>query len=220
MNDQLRPQHVTALIALMCAARAISNTELKELAGFSIDGDVRRTLNDLHLVDSNQERRNKPFVHELTDAGWKRCEVELAGDRLPNSGHVGGALHMLMTGVHRFLEREHQRPAHVFQAESTMAAPVQEPTHAADATDIATDIAAAYRSLATKQGDWVRLAELRPLLDGTARDDVDRALKAMSRSGQANLAPDPDRKSLTAADRAAAIRIGGEDNHLLVVERS
>jgi hypothetical protein len=42
----------------------------------------------------------------------------------------------------------------------------------------------------------------------------------MSKAGQAHLAPDPDRKALTAADREAAIRIGGEDNHLLVVERS
>jgi hypothetical protein len=210
MNDRLGTQHISALFALMGAAREISNTELHELAGFRIDGQLRRTLNERHLVTSTRTG-NKPFVHELTDAGWKRCEAELAGERPEGSGHLGGAFYMVLEGVSRFLQRENKILADVFQPE-TPKAPAEPVTD--------TKIATLYRQLADKQGDWVRLADLRPLLNGAARTDVDKVLKTMSKAGHAHLAPDPDRKSLTPADREAAIRIGGEDNHLLVVERS
>jgi hypothetical protein len=213
MNDRLGTQHITALFALMGVAREISNSELQELAGFKIDGQLRRTLNERHLVTSTRQG-NKPYIHELTDAGWKRCEAELSGDRPEGSGHLGGAFYMVLDGLGRFLQRDNKILAHVFQPESAEAAPKPD--------DPVTDekIATLYRQLADKQGDWVRLAELRPLLNGSARTDVDTMLKNMSKAGQAHLAPDPDRKSLTPADREAAIRIGGEDNHLLVVERS
>jgi len=213
MNDQLRTHHITALFALMGVAREISNTELQELAGFRIDGELRRTLNDRHLVKSAR-LGNKPFTHELTDAGWKRCEAELTGERPAGSGHLGGAFYLVLDGIGRFLARENKLLANVFQPESTDKA---EP---APTVIEAAQIGALYRTLAAKQGDQVRLAELRPLLNGAAGTDVDRVLREMSKAGKAHLSPDPDRKSLTAADRAAAIRIGGEDNHLLVVERS
>jgi len=206
MNEELGNEHISALFALMGAAREISNTELEELAGFRIDGKLRTTLNDRHLVTSTRQG-NKPFVHKLTDAGWKRCEAELAGGRLKPTKYLAGAFYMVLDGFGHFLQRENRTLAHVFSQEP--AGPVSETT-----------IATLYRQLAEKQGDWVRLADLRPRLNGVARADVDRVLKAMSKAGRAHLAPDPDRKSLTAADHAAAIRIGGEDNHLLVVERS
>jgi hypothetical protein len=213
MNDRLGTQHITALFALMGVAREISNNELQELAGFKIDGQLRRTLNERHLVTSTRQG-NKPYIHELTDAGWKRCEAELSGARPEGSGRLGGAFYMVLDGLSRFLQRENKILAHVFQPENAAAAQ----TPADPVTD--NKIATLYRQLADKQGDWVRLAELRPLLNGTTRTDVDTVLKNMSKAGHAHLAPDPDRKSLTPEDREAAIRIGGEDNHLLVVERS
>jgi hypothetical protein len=205
MKDRLGTQHLAALFALMGAAREISNTELQELAGFRIDGQLRRTLNERRLVTSTRQG-NKPFVHELTDAGWKRCEAELAGEPPDGSGHLGGALYMVLDGLCRYLEREDKVLAEVFR-------PYTPPEPVTDAK-----VAAAYQHLAERQGDWVRLAELRPLLNGAPRDKVDQLLKHMSKAGRAHLAPDHDPKSVTAADRAAAIRIGDEDNHLLVVE--
>jgi hypothetical protein len=210
MNDELGNEHISALFALMGAAREISNTELAELAGFRIDGAVRRTLNERRLVESTRQGGNKPYVHELTDAGWKRCEAELAGGRLTATKALAGAFYMVLDGMNRYLNRENKILADIFQ-----------PGNQSDPTPVTdTKIAAIYQRLADKQGDWVRLAELRPLLNGTNRAEVDQVLKAMSKAGRAHLAPDPDRKSLTAEDREAAIRLGGEDNHLLVVERS
>ncbi len=116
MKDRLGNQHISALFALMGAAREISNTELEELAGFRIDGHLRRTLNERHLVTSTRQG-NKPYVHELTDAGWKRCEAELVGERPDGSGHLGGAFYMVLDGLGRYLRREKHGLAHVFQPE-------------------------------------------------------------------------------------------------------
>ena len=117
MKDRLGAQHISALFALMGAAGEISNTELQELAGFRIEGQLRRTLNERHLVVSTRHG-NTPFVHELTDAGWKRCEAELAGERPEGSGHVAGAFYMVLDGIGRFLQRENKILTHVFQPEA------------------------------------------------------------------------------------------------------
>jgi hypothetical protein len=116
MKDPLGTQHLSALFALMGAAREISNNELQEVAGFRIDGALRRTLNERHLVTSTR-KGNMPFVHELTDAGWKRCEAELAGEPPDGSGHLGGAFYMVLDGLGRFLRRENTVLTHVFQPE-------------------------------------------------------------------------------------------------------
>lgn len=117
MNQRLGAQHISALFALMGAAREISNTELQELAGFRIDGQLRRTLNERHLVTSTR-RGNQPFVHELTDAGWKRCEAELAGEHPDGSGHLGGAFYMVLDGLGRFLRRENKMLTDVFRPDT------------------------------------------------------------------------------------------------------
>jgi hypothetical protein len=218
MNDQLGDDHISALFALMGAAQEISNNELYELAGFRIDGALRKTLNERHLVVSTRQG-NKPYVHELTDAGWKRCEAELSAGPLKATKFMAGAFHMVLSGLDRQLQREKRILANVFQPEA--AAVAEEPAQQAAAEPVTeATIATLYRRLAEKQGDWVPLARLRPLLGDTPRAEVDRVLKDMSKARRAHLAPDPDRKSLTADDRDAAIRIGGEDNHLIVVARS
>lgn len=115
MNDALDNEQLAALLALMGIAREIDNNELEERAGFRIDGELRRTLNDRHLVRSTR-LGNEPYVHDLTDAGWKRCEAELAGGRpLTGTKHLAGAFHMVLDGICRLLEREHRLLADVFK---------------------------------------------------------------------------------------------------------
>jgi hypothetical protein len=94
-------------------------------------------------------------------------------------------------------------------------------------------ICESWLELAAKHGDWVRLARLRPLLsdkggEGLPKETVDAVLVGMitrvlstSDGFQAtcvHLAPDSNRKALTADDHDAAIRIGTEDKHLLAIE--
>ena len=116
MNDPLGTPHITALFALMGIARGIDNNELHELAGFRIDGKLRRTLNERHLVRSSRQG-NQPYVHELTDAGWKRCEAELSGGRPAGFGHLGGAFYLVLDGLARYLQRENKTLTEVFKPE-------------------------------------------------------------------------------------------------------
>jgi hypothetical protein len=193
----------------MGLSRSVSNTELHELAGIRIDGAVRRDLNEQRLVVSTRVKGNAPFVHELTEAGWSRCRDLLTADRPERPGPLGHALHVVLAGLDRYLSRTNLRLEDVFQ-------PATEITR----DEIEPHIRDAYATLARRPGDLVRLAQLRPMLDGAAREDVDGVLREMSRAKQALLVPDSNRKMLTDDDHAAAIRIGGEDNHLLAIEAS
>lgn len=85
------------------------------------------------------------------------------------------------------------------------------------ATDLQAKIREAYLTTASKPQDWVPLRTIRPLVGGE-RADVDQALIALVRTGTVHLVPDSNRKALTDADRAAAIRIGTEDKHLIAIE--
>lgn len=80
-------------------------------------------------------------------------------------------------------------------------------------------IVSAYNVLRTGLNEWVGLIDLRRMLgEGnawTTREEVDATLKTMSRDGRIHLVPESNRKVLTAEDHNAAVRIGGEDNHLI-----
>ena len=206
MNDRLTSQDISALLTLMAVAREIDNTELEEVTGIRITGDVRRRLNDLGLVTSTR-LGNKPYVHDLTDKGWVRCRSEFTAQRPSRPGYYGYAFFAVLNGLERFLNRENRPLADVFQPE-------------VDGPDLETQIRLAYRKLAPKPGDWVRLAKLRPLLNGASREDVDGVLKTLGRKQVVTLAPTPNGKDVTADDRAAAVRIGGDENHMIAIEES
>ena len=212
MNDRLTSQDVSALFTLMAVAREIDNTELEEVTGIRITGDVRRRLNDLGLVHSSRTG-NKPYVHDLTDDGWVRCRYELKAQRPARPGYYGYAFFAVLNGLDRYLDRERRELADVFQPD------VPQPD-AADGADLETQIRRAYHRLAPKPGDWVHLAKLRSLLNGASKDDVDGVLKALGRKQEVTLAPNPDRKAVQADDRAAAVLIGGDENHLISIEES
>ncbi|CAM4025105.1 hypothetical protein KIPE111705_36945 [Kibdelosporangium persicum] len=81
-------------------------------------------------------------------------------------------------------------------------------------------IVQAYRDLLTVRPgrDWVGLDELRARLNrDLSKEEVDQALKCLSRTKTANIVPESNRKALTDDDHAAAVRIGGEDNHLIAI---
>jgi hypothetical protein len=75
-------------------------------------------------------------------------------------------------------------------------------------------IRAAYASL---QGDgYIQLATIRQMVDAP-RAEVDEALRAMYRLSDVNIVNDADQLRLTAAQRAAAVEIGGQDKHLIQI---
>jgi len=89
---------------------------------------------------------------------------------------------------------------------------------AAPVGDLEAGIRAAYRSLARQPADWVGLADLRERLGDAPRGEVDAALRRIAVKPGVRLIPIANLKSLTARDREAALRLGGEDNHALAIE--
>gem|GEM_PF-4038987 len=66
-------------------------------------------------------------------------------------------------------------------------------------------------------GELVSLADLRPRLAGVARPDVDAALVTLSSAPGVRIIPESNQKTLTAAERAAAVSIGNQDRHLIAI---
>lgn len=79
-------------------------------------------------------------------------------------------------------------------------------------------IADAYTKLAgDSPNGFVSLVDLRRKIGGLSRQEEDAALKELSRTGKAHLAGLSNRKLLTADDHDSAIRVGGEDNHQIMM---
>lgn len=217
MTDRLKHKETAAMFTLMVLGREVPNQELEEVVGFTLTGKERRGLNELGYVESDQTGKNNSFVHVLSDSGWAWCEKELAaGGPPPPRGQstLASALYVLLGGLNEYLERENLRLFQLFRLPEVPPAPADE---AAPTGSLEDRIRVAYRELVKEPRGWVGLVDLRPKL-GAPATEVDAVLKELSRAGKVHLVPEDNRKALTAADHEAAIRIGGEDNHLLSIE--
>jgi hypothetical protein len=201
------PTQLAALVILMAEARPLANNELRELAGFTLTGPDRTGLVSRGLITSTKVGRG--FVHELTDRGWRECADLATGDRPAIQGPAGRALFPLLTGLERALRHHRLSYAEFFDIGD--ATPDT-------ATEVQVAIRKAYSTLAAQPGAWVGLAELRANVEGYPRSDVDAALRVLARSPGVHLNPEANQQALTAADRAAALRYGGDDNHLISME--
>ncbi|MPZ26292.1 MAG: hypothetical protein GEV12_07510 [Micromonosporaceae bacterium] len=211
--DNLGIKERAALLALMAEARDVSNRELETITGFRLTGEPLRRLRARNLVESHRVAGNRPFVHVLTDEGWAWCAAELAAERPPRAGSAAGALYAVLAGLDRYLQRSNLRLADVFRRAGDVPVAPEPPS----TIDLQDRIVLAYRKLAAESRELVSLTQLRPLLDDVPRDSVDAALRQMSRAWQANLVPQANQKTLSRADREAAVRIGNEDCHLVSV---
>jgi hypothetical protein len=210
MSDRLGHKQTAAMFALMVIAREVSNPELETIVGFRLDGKERTGLNELHLVASHKQGRY--YVHELTDQGWAWCGDELAKKTPPPPSprsSLASALYVLLDGLDGYLRRENLRLFQIFKSRTELTP-----------EEIEDRIRGAYKELVRSPGGWVGLVDLRPLLGDVPTAVVNAVLKELSRTGQAHLVPESNRKVLNAADHEAAIRIGGEDNHLISIEAS
>ncbi|MGW5741929.1 hypothetical protein [Amycolatopsis sp. NPDC003861] len=208
MTDRLGHKQTAAMFTLMVLGREVPNPELKELVGFTLTGKERTQLKDAGYITSEQVGR--PFVHELTDRGWAWCEKELGAKTPPPprpQSTLCSVLYLVLGGFDEFRRHRNLRLADIF---GSSAAP--EPVE-----DLETRIRVAYRELVKEPRGWVGLVDLRPKL-GAPAAEVDAVLKELSRTGKVHLVPEDNRKALEPADHAAAIRIGGEDNHFVSFE--
>ena len=201
----------SVLIALMAINKSVTNKELKERYGLSLEGDARRRLNKDGLVTSHQQKgKGNAFHHELTDTGWSWVAKELSASAPARSGSAAGALYALLNGIGNALDRRNLRLAEFF-AESGV-------NGGEKVESLDSQIRSAYRKLAKRSQDWVSLRELRSLLNGAPKAVVDQTLKEMYTAREINLTLEEDQKRLTGEDRAAAIRVGRDDLHYISME--
>ncbi|MET8262148.1 hypothetical protein [Micromonospora sp. NPDC005205] len=225
----LTPNQINALVVLMVEARRLTNVELKELAGFTLTGKDNTKLVDLGLVDT--DRTHRPFAHELTEQGWRVARQLHTAAPPKAGGSTTRSLFVVLSNLHRSLDRlrvshgdffkqtgataalsepRPEAPAPTVTAATAPAAPVS-------AAQVEALVRSAYRDLATAPGAWVGLADVRDRLADTDRAALDAALRAMVGREDVRIIPVANTKSLTARDRAAAVRIGNEDNHALAI---
>ncbi|MCG5438462.1 hypothetical protein [Micromonospora foliorum] len=229
----LTPNQINALVVLMVEARRLTNAELKELAGFTLTGQDNKKLVDLGLVDT--DRTHRPFAHELTEEGWRVARQLHTAAPPKQGGSTTRSLFVVLSNLHRSLDRLRVSHGDFFKQTEATAPVATEPRQEAPAPTVAATTAApaatapmsaaevealvrsAYRDLATAPGAWVGLADVRERLADTDRASLDAALRAMVGREDVRIIPVANTKSLTARDRAAAVRIGNEDNHALAI---
>ncbi|MGC4868357.1 hypothetical protein ACLQ3B_23325 [Micromonospora sp. DT53] len=225
----LTPNQINALVVLMVEARRLTNVELRELAGFTLTGKDNTKLVDLGLVDT--DRTHRPFAHELTDEGWRVARQLHTSPPPKQGGSTTRSLFVVLSNLHRSLDRLRVSHGDFFKQTGATAPAAGESRHEApapsapapaaaapvSAAEVEALVRSAYRDLATAPGAWVGLADVRDRLADTDRAALDAALRAMVGREDVRIIPVANTKSLTARDRAAAVRIGNEDNHALAI---
>lgn len=206
MTASLTPRDRVVLMALMALSEEVSNAVLKERTGLTLEGGTRPRLNALGLVVST--KRGRSFWHELTDDGWAWCWKEMSQPAPARSDSGTRGLYTVLAALRGYLEHADLHLSDVF---GFRAASSGEPLDAR--------IRAAYWTSVAEPGDWVSLTQIRRLLGDAAKAEVDEALQRMEREPEVQIVPETAQFDLTPEDRAAAVRIGGKDKHLLKVER-
>ncbi|GHF98297.1 MULTISPECIES: hypothetical protein [Amycolatopsis] len=203
MAEKYGSHERAALFVLLLADDEINNRDLKDRHGITLSKDGREKLNKARLLDTDTDKR--PYVHRITEAGRAWCEQALTEiEPPPRPNPLVRAGFELLRFFARYAQ-EHKIP---------LAAVI------GTVPGLESLIRKAYRDLSDRPGEHVRLAQLRPKLNGADKDEVDQMLVEMLKTGLVDLAPDSDRRGLTDADRAAAIRIGMEDKHFVAIEES
>ncbi len=218
-DEKLKLVETCALLILLREGREISNTDLKKLRGLELKKADREHLEELKLIDVRMENRRLHLA--LSDTGWNRA-LDLIGTKPPaRSGYQGAAIYAQVAALRDFLSAS-QIPVSEFYAPrpSTDTGPQidakeQEPAPTIDA--VAALIRKAYDELASAPDDVIKIARIRTALSHVRHADIDAALTAMNRQDGVRIFAEANQKTLTDADRAAAVSIGNQDKHLLAI---
>lgn len=206
------------LFALLAAARKLPNSELEAQIGMRLEGKERRKLNDLKLVES--EKPGREFVHELSDGGWRWCADELAAGLTTRGTILERSLYLALGMFERYTTAARLSLADVATLD-VKARPrgrhKRRDTAEGDG-DLTARVIAAYQILAPVSGEFIKLRELREHLVDIPRSALDAALATMFTARRINLVPQSNQQALTAADREAALRLGGEHKHLISID--
>jgi hypothetical protein len=208
--DELTHRERAALLVLLAEGREMTNADLREVAGFTLDGQPRRRLVDDRLITA--EKRGRRYCFEITDDGAKRCRTELDAPLPARAGYLGGALHAVLAALGR-----HDAPLSELLVPRPTAEPAGGEAGSAEA-DVERAVRAAYRDAPRTADGWAGLTGLRERLGGRPRAEVDAALARLASRPGVHLQPEPHQARLTDADRADAVLVGGTERHMIKIE--
>jgi hypothetical protein len=192
------------LITLMIKAKPLPDTYFRKVARISLKKDHRNQLRDRGLIKVIE----RPLVLELTEKGWAEAIGELGADVPPRAGSAGGALYTALHFLRELIDRLEVAPAELFMLRLS---PLRSPS-APGPADVETSIRKAYGEVA-RSDNYVSLAMVRNVL----KAEVDATLVRMSRQPDVQIIPNAQQGDLTDEDRAAAVRIGNQDRHLIAI---
>ncbi|MEV4132244.1 hypothetical protein AB0J72_08775 [Dactylosporangium sp. NPDC049742] len=204
MADDLTPSESALLIVLMAEAREISNPELQDRYQITLTGKSREKLNKAGYVRSDKVGRS--FVHQLDDKGWERMHQALNFDS-PRARALGAALSALHDNL-----RERVLGRHAYHRFSEMFAHTPEPRD-----DVEARIRETYTALAPHLGAWVKHTDVRGKLSDVPAAALDEAFSLLSRAEDVEMMPESNQKTLSAEDHRNAVRVGGQDTHLMAI---
>ncbi|KWV32590.1 hypothetical protein AWV63_11490 [Micromonospora rifamycinica] len=200
------------LITLMIKGSAVPNTYLRNVAGISLSRPYRDDLRDRGFIAVTE----KPLVLELTEKGWGQAIEELGGSVPPRAGAAGGALYIALGFLRSLLDHLEVAPSELFTlrfaASDATLAPAQAEPSTTTRLDVASAIREAYGTVA-QSGELLPLTQLRTAL----KSQIDATLVRMNREPGVQIIPNSQQGDLTAEDRAAAVRIGNQDRHLISI---
>jgi hypothetical protein len=196
---KLRPIQLATLVILMAEAREVTNKELTAMANFTLTGRDRTELEQDGLIESRKIGQLLAF--QLSDKGWAFCKQLHTTKVNVERSTAARSIFVLLDGLGRSLDRLRVSHAEFFKQ--------------AGSVDPEARIRAAYADLPKAADGWVGLADLREHLADLDPGTVDSTLRTMARREGVRIIPVANTKSLQPRDRAAALRIGEEDNHAL-----
>jgi hypothetical protein len=207
MPSELPQDQLDKLIAIASFGGSASNSELNQRYQITLTGRQRISLEERGFVSSSRKNGSAPFDLELTEEGRELCRKALQSgpDSSANRSHrINQGMFEHLAGLLA------ANGLDVFDLITAHTEPVPATKEA---------LSTAYFALAPRPGAWVSLSDLRPELEGVDRESLDQLIHDLHVAGDVTLIPEENRRSITPDDRAAAIRIGGEDRHLISIGR-
>jgi hypothetical protein len=205
-DDTLKLVETCALLILLKEAQEIANADLKNLRGFELKAENRNRLEKKFGLIDVRKQGQRVYLG-VSEQGWARA-LDMIGETPPaGAGYRGAAIYAQVTALRQFLESSGLALSEFYL-----------PQPGGETTDVVALVRKAYDGLAQAPGDAVKLVRIRAALPGVPREEVDEALIALDREAGVRVFAEANQKTLTDADRAAAVSIGNQDKHLLIIK--
>jgi len=217
MNDSLSQTQRLVVFKLLFTGE----TPLQSKLAPALKPKERQELIDQGLIRLEPPTHGRGKQVALTDKAWEWASQNLQSE-LMISKYATPALEAVLRRLDAFLRARSLALSDLFhvapRAEGVHAEPVPHPQQAP--VPLPERIRQAYLSLS--HGGYrvaVRLADLKQSLPDVPGTAIDETLLAMQRAAELSLQSDEDPRAVSDLDHRAAIRILGQERHLVYLEK-